>query len=151
MFFWLTELSDKVSFLNVFRYITFRTGGSIVTALIFVFLFGGPIIATLRVKQGKGQPIRSDGPGCHPSRLASLAPQDDGSWALGSAKNAHALTLRRPFERGLSWKLAFQRLDDRTHFRAQRALHHHRVAVANGVEHGRFQSRRGLGIAAPTA
>jgi phospho-N-acetylmuramoyl-pentapeptide-transferase len=65
MFFWLTELSDKVSFLNVFRYITFRTGGSIVTALIFVFLFGGPIIATLRVKQGKGQPIRSDGPQSH--------------------------------------------------------------------------------------
>src|ERR1019366_2470083 len=65
MFFWLTELSDKVSFLNVFRYITFRTGGSIVPALIFVFLFGGPIIATLRVKQGKGQPIRSDGPQSH--------------------------------------------------------------------------------------
>jgi phospho-N-acetylmuramoyl-pentapeptide-transferase len=65
MFFWLTELSDKVSFLNVFRYITFRTGGSIVTALIFVFLFGGPIIATLRVKQGKGQPIRNDGPQSH--------------------------------------------------------------------------------------
>src|ERR1035437_3236218 len=65
MFFWLTEFSDKVSFLNVFRYITFRTGGSIVTALIFVFLLGGPIIATLRVKQGKGQPIRSGGPQSH--------------------------------------------------------------------------------------
>ena len=33
MFYWLTELSDKVSFFNVFRYITFRTGGAIVTAL----------------------------------------------------------------------------------------------------------------------
>ena len=65
MFFWLTEFSDKVSFLNVFRYITFRTGGSIVTALVFVFLFGGPIIELLRVKQGKGQPIRSDGPQSH--------------------------------------------------------------------------------------
>jgi len=65
MFFWLTEFSDKVSFLNVFRYITFRTGGSIVTALVFVFLFGGPIIDLLRVKQGKGQPIRSDGPQSH--------------------------------------------------------------------------------------
>jgi phospho-N-acetylmuramoyl-pentapeptide-transferase len=39
MFYWLTELSDKISFLNVFRYITFRTGGAIVTALVFVFLF----------------------------------------------------------------------------------------------------------------
>ena len=65
MFYWLTELSDKVSFLNVFRYITFRTGGSIVTALVFVFLFGGPIIDLLRLKQGKGQPIRKDGPPSH--------------------------------------------------------------------------------------
>jgi phospho-N-acetylmuramoyl-pentapeptide-transferase len=65
MFYWLTELSDKVSFLNVFRYITFRTGGSVVTALVFVFLFGGPIIDLLRIKQGKGQPIRTDGPQSH--------------------------------------------------------------------------------------
>ena len=65
MFYWLTELSDKVSFFNVFRYITFRTGGAIVTALIFVFLFGGPIIDLLRLKQGKGQPIRDDGPQSH--------------------------------------------------------------------------------------
>jgi phospho-N-acetylmuramoyl-pentapeptide-transferase len=65
MFYWLTELSDKVSFLNVFRYITFRTGGSVVTALVFVFLFGQPIIDLLRIKQGKGQPIRTDGPQSH--------------------------------------------------------------------------------------
>src|SRR6201987_6012711 len=65
MFYWLTELSDKVSFLNVFRYITFHTGGSVVTALVFVFLFGGPIIDLLRIKQGKGQPIRTDGPQSH--------------------------------------------------------------------------------------
>jgi phospho-N-acetylmuramoyl-pentapeptide-transferase len=65
MFYWLTELSDTVSFLNVFRYLTFRTGGAIVTALVFVFLFGGPIIDLLRIKQGKGQPIRLDGPQSH--------------------------------------------------------------------------------------
>ena len=65
MFYWLAELSDKVSVLNVFRYITFRTGGAIVTALLFVFLFGGPIIDLLRLKQGKGQPIRIDGPQSH--------------------------------------------------------------------------------------
>jgi phospho-N-acetylmuramoyl-pentapeptide-transferase len=65
MFFWLIELSDKVSFFNVFRYITFRTGGAIVTAMVFVFLFGGPIIDLLRLKQGKGQPIRADGPQSH--------------------------------------------------------------------------------------
>jgi phospho-N-acetylmuramoyl-pentapeptide-transferase len=65
MFYWLTELSDKISFLNVFRYITFRTGGAIVTALVFVFVVGGPLIDLLRLKQGKGQPIRSDGPKSH--------------------------------------------------------------------------------------
>jgi phospho-N-acetylmuramoyl-pentapeptide-transferase len=65
MFYLLADLSDKISFLNVFRYITFRTGGAIVTALVFVFLFGGPIIDLLRLKQGKGQPIRSDGPKSH--------------------------------------------------------------------------------------
>jgi phospho-N-acetylmuramoyl-pentapeptide-transferase len=65
MLYWLTELSEKISFLNVFRYITFRTGGAIVTALVFVFLFGGPIIDLLRLKQGKGQPIRIDGPQSH--------------------------------------------------------------------------------------
>ena len=65
MFYWLTELSDKISFFNVFRYITFRTGGAIVTALVFVFLLGGPIIDLLRLKQGKGQPIRKDGPERH--------------------------------------------------------------------------------------
>src|ERR1700687_5491553 len=65
MFYLLTELSDKISFFNIFRYITFRTGGSIVTALVFVFLFGGPFIDMLRAKQGKGPPLRPDGPKTH--------------------------------------------------------------------------------------
>src|ERR1700761_1386810 len=58
MFYWLVDLSDKLSVLNVFRYITFRTGGSIITALLFVFMFGPGIIGRLRSFQGKGQPIR---------------------------------------------------------------------------------------------
>src|SRR6202163_4827259 len=65
MFYWLVELSDKISVLNVFRYITFRTGGAVVTALVVVFLFGPTIINRLRIRQGKGQPIRSDGPQSH--------------------------------------------------------------------------------------
>src|SRR6266700_3608740 len=65
MLYYLTEFSDKISVFNVFRYITFRTGGAVVTALIFVFLFGPSIIAMLRLKQGKGQPIRADGPQSH--------------------------------------------------------------------------------------
>jgi phospho-N-acetylmuramoyl-pentapeptide-transferase len=65
MFYWLVELSDTISVLNVFRYITFRAVGATVTALVFVFLFGPIIINKLRLRQGKGQPIRSDGPQSH--------------------------------------------------------------------------------------
>jgi phospho-N-acetylmuramoyl-pentapeptide-transferase len=65
MLYWLIEFADKVSFLNVFRYITFRTGGAMMTALVFVFVSGSPIIDLLRLKQGRGQPIRDDGPQSH--------------------------------------------------------------------------------------
>src|SRR6267378_2526578 len=72
MFYWLFELSNTVpglgmfrTFLNVFRYTTFRTGGAIFTGALFVFLFGPWIIDHLRLRQGKGQPIRSDGPQSH--------------------------------------------------------------------------------------
>jgi phospho-N-acetylmuramoyl-pentapeptide-transferase len=62
---WLAQLSPHFQPLNLFRYITFRTGGATATALFFVFFFGPRIIAALRLKQGKGQPIRSDGPQSH--------------------------------------------------------------------------------------
>jgi phospho-N-acetylmuramoyl-pentapeptide-transferase len=65
MLYWLSAFSDVIGPLNVLRYITFRTGGSMVTALVFVFLFGPSIIDHLRLRQGKGQPIRSDGPQSH--------------------------------------------------------------------------------------
>ena len=65
MLYWLVEFSDKLSVLNVFRYITFRTGGAVITGLVFVFLFGQFFIDRLRLLQGKGQPIRSDGPQSH--------------------------------------------------------------------------------------
>jgi phospho-N-acetylmuramoyl-pentapeptide-transferase len=62
---WLAEYSGALGILNVFRYITFRTVGATVTAMFFVFFFGPTIIASLRVRQGKGQPIRTDGPESH--------------------------------------------------------------------------------------
>ena len=65
MLYWLTLLSDGGDFFNLFRYITFRAGGAFLTALIFGFLFGKPLIAVLRKRQGKGQPIRQDGPEGH--------------------------------------------------------------------------------------
>jgi phospho-N-acetylmuramoyl-pentapeptide-transferase len=51
--------------LNLFRYITFRAGGATATALIVGLLIGPKFIGWLRVRQGKGQPIRDDGPLTH--------------------------------------------------------------------------------------
>ncbi len=65
MLYWLTFLSDGGDFFNLFRYITFRAGGAFITALVFGFLFGPSLIRVLRKRQGKGQPIRGDGPEGH--------------------------------------------------------------------------------------
>jgi phospho-N-acetylmuramoyl-pentapeptide-transferase len=65
MLYWLTALSDGGDVFNLFRYITFRAGGAFMTALLFGFIFGRPLINVLRRRQGKGQPIRSDGPEGH--------------------------------------------------------------------------------------
>ena len=43
---------------NLLNYITFRTGAGIVTAFLLAVVFGGPLIALLQGRQGKGQPIR---------------------------------------------------------------------------------------------
>ncbi|MFY9658665.1 MAG: phospho-N-acetylmuramoyl-pentapeptide-transferase [Methylocystis sp.] len=61
----LAEYSHLFGPLNIFRYITFRAACAAATALFFVFFFGQEIIDALRVKQGKGQPIREDGPASH--------------------------------------------------------------------------------------
>ena len=71
MLYELVSFSDQIGVLNVFKYITFRTGGAIFTALLFVMLFGPGIIDLLRVKQGKGQPIRDDGPKSHLSKVGT--------------------------------------------------------------------------------
>jgi phospho-N-acetylmuramoyl-pentapeptide-transferase len=65
MLYWLADLSGTLTVFNVFRYLTVRTGGATITALVFVFLFGPWIIDHLRLRQGKGQPIRTDGPKSH--------------------------------------------------------------------------------------
>src|ERR687898_3107118 len=61
----LAGFSEYFNPLNIFRYITFRTGGATATAMLFVFWLGPSIISLLRLKQGKGQPIREDGPKSH--------------------------------------------------------------------------------------
>ncbi|GHC75176.1 phospho-N-acetylmuramoyl-pentapeptide-transferase [Limoniibacter endophyticus] len=61
----LVAFADDYAVFNVFRYITFRTGGALITSAFLVFMFGPMIINSLRVRQGKGQPIRADGPQTH--------------------------------------------------------------------------------------
>ena len=59
------EFVDQLSALNIFRYITFRTGGAMMTALVVSFICGPYIIRWLKAHQVEGQPIREDGPESH--------------------------------------------------------------------------------------
>ncbi|HTW34640.1 MAG TPA: phospho-N-acetylmuramoyl-pentapeptide-transferase [Rhizomicrobium sp.] len=63
--YFLVPLSEHIGVLNVFRYITFRAAGAIATALLIAFMVGPGTINWLRMRQGKGQPIRTDGPQRH--------------------------------------------------------------------------------------
>ena len=61
----LFPLADGAGFFNLFQYLTFRTGGAVLTGLLVSFLCGPALIRALKVRQGKGQPIRADGPEGH--------------------------------------------------------------------------------------
>ncbi len=61
----LLPLSDDFGPLRLFQFITFRTGGAIVTALLVSFAIGPALINWLRRRQKEGQPIRDDGPANH--------------------------------------------------------------------------------------
>ena len=57
----LTSFVDQFTFLNVFKYLTFRTGLSLISSMIIVFLIGGPFIKYFSKRKITG-PIREDGP-----------------------------------------------------------------------------------------
>ncbi|MHA1151976.1 MAG: phospho-N-acetylmuramoyl-pentapeptide-transferase [Alphaproteobacteria bacterium] len=61
----LVPLADDYTIFNVFRYITFRSGAAVMTALVISFVLGPRVISWLKSKQGEGQPIREDGPAGH--------------------------------------------------------------------------------------
>ena len=61
----LVPLAEEVNVFNLFRYLTFRTGGAVMTALLLSFVLGPSVIRWLKSKQGAGQPIREDGPESH--------------------------------------------------------------------------------------
>ena len=65
MLYYLTNFSEQFALFNVFRYLSFRAGGAIMTALLIAFIVGPRLIRWMRRKQGKGQPIRQDGPQSH--------------------------------------------------------------------------------------
>ncbi len=64
----LAPLADQSAIFNLFRYLTFRSGGALMTALIISFTFTPALIRWLRLKQNGGQPIRDDGPQSHFSK-----------------------------------------------------------------------------------
>jgi len=61
----LAEWLNFEGIFNLVRYQTFRAGATLMTALIIGLVIGPRFIAMLRVRQGKGQPIREDGPQTH--------------------------------------------------------------------------------------
>ncbi len=104
MFYWLTELSDGGDFFNLFRYITFRAGGAFFTALCFGFIFGRPLIDLLRRRQGRGQPIREDGPQSHILEKAGT-PTMGGALILGALLVATLLWAR--LDNAFVWLVMF--------------------------------------------
>lgn len=65
MLYWIAEWLNFEGALNLVRYQTFRFGAALMTALILGMIIGPKMINMLRVRQGKGQPIREDGPQSH--------------------------------------------------------------------------------------
>ncbi|MFT6450909.1 MAG: phospho-N-acetylmuramoyl-pentapeptide-transferase [Halocynthiibacter sp.] len=103
MLYWLTNLSDGGDFFNLFRYITFRAGAAFFTALIFGFIFGQPLINTLRRRQGKGQPIRDDGPESHFAKAGT--PTMGGLLILSAVMTSTLLWAR--LDNGYVWLVLF--------------------------------------------
>ncbi|MFD1508256.1 phospho-N-acetylmuramoyl-pentapeptide-transferase [Lacimonas salitolerans] len=103
MLYWLTELSDGGDFFNLFRYITFRSGGAFLTALLFGFLFGRPLINVLRKRQGKGQPIRTDGPEGHFAKAGT--PTMGGLLIVGALLSSTLLWAR--LDNAFIWMILF--------------------------------------------
>jgi phospho-N-acetylmuramoyl-pentapeptide-transferase len=57
--------TDQLAIFRLFKYLTFRSGGAVITAILLAFIVNGSLIQWLKQKQGKGQPIRTDGPQRH--------------------------------------------------------------------------------------
>lgn len=93
MFYLIAEAFDFAGIWNLFRYLSFRTGGAVATALFLGMAIGPRFILMLRVRQGKGQPIRSDGPQTH---LAKVGTPTMGGLLILTAMTASVLLWMDP-------------------------------------------------------
>ncbi len=82
LYHFLTPFSDVFGGFNLFKYISFRTGGALLTSLLLFIIFGRGMIDWMRMKQGKGQPIRTDGPASHLEKAGT--PTMGGALILGA-------------------------------------------------------------------
>jgi phospho-N-acetylmuramoyl-pentapeptide-transferase len=103
MFLWIAEQLGFPGLLNLFRYITFRAGGATSTALVIGLVIGPKFIGWLRVRQGKGQPIRDDGPQSHLSKRGT--PTMGGLMILTSV--SLAMLMWMSFENRYVWACLF--------------------------------------------
>ena len=71
MLYYLAQMLEFEGLWNLVRYQTFRSGAALLTALVIGLLIGPRFIAMLRVRQGKGQPIRADGPQTHLAKVGT--------------------------------------------------------------------------------
>ena len=71
MLYLLAEYLGFPGIFNLLRYLSFRSGAAVATALVIGLLIGPKFIGMLRVRQGKGQPIRSDGPQSHLAKVGT--------------------------------------------------------------------------------
>ncbi|MCB2082592.1 MAG: phospho-N-acetylmuramoyl-pentapeptide-transferase, partial [Sphingomonadaceae bacterium] len=69
MLYLIAEWLDFGGLFNLVRYQTFRSGATLMTALVIGLIIGPRFISMLRVRQGKGQPIRTDGPQTHLAKV----------------------------------------------------------------------------------
>ena len=71
MLYLLAQWLEFEGLFNLVRYQTFRSGATLMTALLIGLLIGPKFISMLRVRQGKGQPIRTDGPQTHLAKVGT--------------------------------------------------------------------------------
>jgi len=97
MLYLLAEWMDFEGLFNLVRYQTFRAGATLLTALVIGLVIGPRFIDLLRVRQGRGQPIREDGPQSHLAKLGT--PTMGGLMILTSLMLASLLwmDLKNPF------------------------------------------------------